>query len=256
MKKDFLEKGFTKIFYVDLGTDLKRLQEKIYSLTSKLLINHDPSIEISKRIQLPFKQLPTNNDWSEIMNKINDSEELKLIINSRSVISAFKEIQGSPQKFSISTFRCRFPDQSRSLYNWHQDEGTWYLSKNKNVQNKFPATMWFSVNGASEKDSIQLVTGSHKKKLFDHKYVEGQGFFTANVKEKEIDMEKIFTVKTKPSEAIIFHPLMLHRSVPYAEGVLRPRYSIDLRYYDSNSNFKFDKSYLFYLKKLYRSIFK
>ena len=82
MKKDFLEKGFTKIFYVELGTDLKRLQEKIYSLTSKLLINHDPSIEISKRIQLPFKQLPTNNDWSEIMNKINDSEELKLIINS------------------------------------------------------------------------------------------------------------------------------------------------------------------------------
>ena len=73
MKNDFLEKGFTKIFYVDLGIDLKRLQEKIYSLTSKLLIDHDPSIGVSKRIQLPFKQLPTNNDWSAIMNKINDS---------------------------------------------------------------------------------------------------------------------------------------------------------------------------------------
>ena len=200
-------------------------------------------ITIDEKVLNFYQEMPFNiyGDLKIATEKIKKNK-LKLIINSKNVISAFKEIQGSPQKFSISTFRCRFPDQSRSLYNWHQDEGTWYLSKNKNVQNKFPATMWFSVNGANENDSIQLVTGSHKKKLFDHKYVEGQGFFTANVKEKEIDMDKIFTVKTKPSEAIMFHPLMLHRSVPYAEGVLRPRYSIDLRYYDSNSNFKFDKS--------------
>ena len=52
------------------------------------------------------------------------------------------------------------------------------------------------------KDSIQLVTGSHKK-AFDHKYVEGQGFFTANVKRRKLIWKK-FSLLNKPSEAIIF----------------------------------------------------
>ena len=72
--------------------------------------------------------------------------------------------------FDISTFRARLPDQKRVVYNWHQDEGTWFLSKNKKQLNKYPATLWFSINGASEKDSIQLLKFSHKQKLHNHTY--------------------------------------------------------------------------------------
>ena len=140
---------------------------------------------------------------------INNSEELKKIINSQSISNTFQVVFKNPKPFKISTFRARFPEQKRVFYNWHQDEGTWYLSKNKDVQNKLPATLWLSLNGANKDDSIQLIKFSHKKKLFNHQYVIGQGFF--NIKKKNfINEQDIFTVETNPSECIIFHPLTVH----------------------------------------------
>ena len=37
---------------------------------------------------------------------------------------------------------------------------------------------------------------------------------------------------------------------------LKPRYSIDVRYYDENLKAKFNESYLFKLKSIYNKIFK
>ena len=87
-----------------------------------------------------------------------------------------------------------------------------------------------SINGAS-KGSIQLVKKSHKLKLFEHKYVEGQGFF--NLKDNSfINHDLIETIETLPSECIMFNSLTIHRSVENKSINMRPRYSADIRYYD------------------------
>ena len=78
------------------------------------------------------------------MKTVNSSNELKNLINSEGIKFTFKKIFKSPQAFEISTFRARFPNQERVLYSWHQDEGTWFLSKNNNHVNKYPATLWSS----------------------------------------------------------------------------------------------------------------
>ena len=77
------------------------------------------------------------------------------------------------------------------------------------------------------------------KKLYNHKYVSGQGFFSID-KKNVVDEKSIYTVITKPSQGIIFHPLMLHRSVPRDPKNLRPRYTVDIRYFDTNYNPKFN----------------
>ena len=69
--------------------------------------------------------------------------------------------------------------------------------------------------------------------LYNHKYVSGQGFFSID-KKNVVDEKSIYTVITKPSQGIIFHPLMLHRSVPRDPKNLRPRYTVDIRYFDTN----------------------
>ena len=254
MDTNFLSRGFTDILYVSFNDELKNLQKLIYEYTKNYLVDHDQSLSIEKKINLHFKEKPSDTIWSELMGQINNSEELKKIINSRSIANTFKVIFKNPKPFKISTFRARFPEQKRVFYNWHQDEGTWYLSKNKDVQNKLPATLWLSLNGANKDDSIQLIKFSHKKKLFNHEYVTGQGFFNIN-KKNFISEKHIFTVETNPSECIIFHPLTVHRSVPSTELNLRPRYTIDIRYYDENINFNIDVETTFKIRKLLGKIF-
>ena len=182
MDVNFANRGFTKIIPIQFEDELKNLQIKIYDLTKNLLENHDENLDIQDKLKLKFKRKPSNDDWSRLMGEINKSNELKELINCKPVEDAFKIIFDNPKPFEISTFRARFPEQKRVLYNWHQDEGTWYLSKKKEHLNKFPATLWLSLNGANKDEFIQLVKYSHKKKLLNHNFVSGQGFFNIDKK--------------------------------------------------------------------------
>ena len=163
MDLNFITRGFTDNLFVNFNDELKKLQKLIYINTKSYLVDHDENLSIEKKINLSFKEKPSNELWSELMRIINKSDELSEVINSKSIVEVFKVIFKDPKPFKISTFRARFPEQKRVFYNWHQDEGTWFLSKNKDVQNKFPATLWLSLNGADKNDSIQLVKYSHKK---------------------------------------------------------------------------------------------
>ena len=253
LKENFTKKGFTNTFKIDFGSELLNLQQLIYDSTKDYVVDHDSKLDLVKKIKLPFKFIPEEKKWSEIMEEINQSKELDSIISSRGIEEKFKLIFKQPKRFVISTFRARFPNQKRAIYNWHQDEGTWFFSKNANTNYKNPATLWLSVNGAKSKESIQLIEGSHRNKLYNHEWVEGQGFFKIkNIKKNVLD-KGIFNPNFEASEAVIFHPLTMHRSAPNESSNLRPRYSIDIRYYDNiNISKKLKVDVLFKLKKLLR----
>ena len=251
------ELGFTEVFTINFNSDvLTNLQKKIYEITKDLIIDHDLNLEVEKKISLPFSKIQSKKTWSELMETINDSEEFSNLINSDEIINTFKSIHKKPKIFKISTFRARFPEQNRVVYNWHQDEGTWFMSKKEDLLTKFPTTLWFSINGASKKESIQLVKKSHNLKLFEHKYVEGQGFF--NLKDNSfINHDLIETIETLPSECIMFNSLTIHRSVENKSINMRPRYSADIRYYDEieeNKKIKIDN--FFKIKRVFKNFFK
>lgn len=252
------ELGFTEVFSIIFNSnELTKLQTKIYDITKNLIIDHDSDLSIDKKISLPFSKIPTKEIWRDIMSEINSSDEFYNFISSESIKNIFKLIYREPKKFNISTFRARFPEQNRVIYNWHQDEGTWYMSKEEDLLEKYPTTLWFSINGADESESIQLLQGSHKSKLLEHKYVEGQGFF--NIKKSDfIDKKYIRTIKTLSSQGILFNSLTLHRSVENKTINMRPRYSADIRYYE---NFKNEKKSIridiyFKLKKFFKNFVK
>lgn len=255
-RSSFLENGVTPIFTIPLGAKIKNLQELIYRSTESLIIDHDPSLDIIKKLQLPFKCIPKKNNWSEIMKKINSSKELSDLTNSQEVKNCFEQIFENPKKYEICTFRARYPQEGRVVYNWHQDEGTWYMSKNKNILNKFTATMWLSVNGSNEKNSIEILKKSHEKnKLYNHSFVEGQGYFKAQINDTNLsNSDNKITIKCEPSQAVMFHPLTLHRSIPMnkLDSNMRPRYSIDIRYFDDNKKLKYKPNFIFKLKKLFK----
>ena len=253
MLDKFKTEGFTDIINVYFKEELKNLQSLIYFKTKSLLVKHDDDLPINEKLNLKFQKIPKNEIWTNLMNDINNSNELKELIHSKGIVSTFNKIFKNPKLFEICTFRARFPNQKKVYYNWHQDEGTWFLSKNKKLLNKLPATLWFSINGANSEDSIQLVKSSHKDKLYRHKYVKDQGFFNID-EEYFIDPKKIITIETKPSQCIIFHPLTLHRSIPQIKLNFKPRYSVDIRYYDIDFRPSFKTDILFRLKKIFNTI--
>ena len=227
------KRGFSDIIKFDVSKNLYELQHLIYLLTKKFLTDHDNSLNLVKKLQIPFKSIPSNNLWSEIMNEVNSSKELKQLINDNGIKKQFKNIFKKPKIFPISFFRARFPEQKRVIYNWHQDEGTWGESVSKEILNKFPITLWFSINGSNKKNSIQLVKNSHKFSLLKHSSIEGQGYFNAELK-KEINDDDIYTVETNNSEGIFFTSHTLHRSALNNGENLKPRYSVDIRYFEDS----------------------
>ncbi len=253
MKQSYFNKGFSNVFLINIKDKLDQLQRIVYDLTKEFLIDHDNTIDILERLNLPFKATPGNKLWSEVMNQINQTKELNNVINDKEIIKAFKTIFKEPKRFPICFFRARFPSQQRVLYDWHQDEGTWYLNNQNDITKKYPSTLWFSINGSNQNNSIQLIEKSQNGKLYDHSYVEGQGYFKAKFDHTKIQDSSIHTITTKPSEGILFHPLTLHRSVPAISGDLKPRYSIDIRYYDSAAQIKIKAAWNFKIKKIYKA---
>ena len=86
-------------------------------------------------------------------------------------------------------------------------------------------------------------------KLYNHEWVDGQGFFKIKNIKKEILNKNIFNPNFEASEAVIFHPLTMHRSAPNESSNLRPRYSIDIRCYDKEFQPKFKTDLSFKIKK-------
>lgn len=254
MDQNFLNRGFTDVFDIKIDEELTQLSKLIYTETKPFLVDHNEGISLQQKLNLNFKEIPDTDTWSKLMEKVNSSNELNTLINCNGIKNSFQKIFDNPKIFSISTFRARLPSQKRVIYNWHQDEGTWYLSKNKNQINKYPATLWFSINGASIEDSIQLISFSHKQKLHNHTLVKGQGYFNINKKILE-DKNNIITISTKPSQGVIFQPLTIHRSVPPIKISLRPRYTIDIRYYDDEFKKNYKVDFAFKAKKLLKKIF-
>ena len=257
MISNYKDNGFSDIISLKFNeSELTNLQTKIYRITKNYLVEHDDKLSINEKLTIPFVKIPEKRLWSDLMNEINSSREFKVLINSSTVLSAFKIIFKNPKIFDICTFRARLPDQERVIYDWHQDEGTWYISKNSKLENKYPATLWLSINGATKENSIQLISGSHKYKLFEHRYVEGQGFF--NIKKgNRVKLNSPFTIETKPSQGIIFNSLTIHRSVIPSIHNMKPRYSCDIRYYEADEleekQINIDK--MFKIKKIFKKFF-
>ena len=113
MYDKFISQGFTDIIDISLNEELKNLQNLIYLKTKYLLVKHDENLPIDEKIKLKFKEIPKSELWSKLMYDVNSSAELKQLICSKGIISAFNKIFNNPILFDICTFRARFPNQKK-----------------------------------------------------------------------------------------------------------------------------------------------
>ena len=76
MDQNFIDRGFTNIFEIDVQKELASLSNLIYQNTKNYLVDHDSDISLNEKLNLNFKEIPSSDIWSKLMATINESEEL------------------------------------------------------------------------------------------------------------------------------------------------------------------------------------
>ena len=75
-RNNYVDLGVTEILNVLIKKELSEIQNFIYEKTKHLLINHNKNLNIEKKIKLPFKEIPKEEEWSKLMNSVNESKVL------------------------------------------------------------------------------------------------------------------------------------------------------------------------------------
>ncbi len=235
-----LEHGVTPIVSVMPERALAPLQEVIYAHTRHLIVEHDPALPVAERVRLPFARPASHEDWLRLMRRVEDCPEKRALVDALPVVATFARLYGRRgERFPVSLFRAAFYGLSQSQVTWHQDAGTWYATRRRWLASKVPTTLWLSLNGADRTNSLEIAVRSHTARLLNHRFSAGQGVFRADVGRLLDGCERV-RVACEAGQGIMFHPLTLHRTI--SPQSLRPRYSIDIRYFSPEHTARFKVS--------------
>lgn len=229
LREAYIRDGLTPVVAVLPASALFEVQALIDEHLRPFYAPTTASLPLPDRLQQPLAVVPPAGAWSALMARANESAPVRRLIHAPEVRRLFDQVLGGPvEPFPISVFRARLPHQDRAQYDWHQDAGTWYVTSVGELADKAVATLWFSLNGATPANSIEIMPRRGRARLHYHHQVAGQGRF--RVAPRAIASGEPVVVACAPGEGVFFDPLTLHRSAP-PQPLAAPRFSIDIRYF-------------------------
>lgn len=121
--------------------------------------------------------------------------------------------------------RPKLPGQQLTVVPWHQDSGYFGTVS----ETSLIPTAWIPLVPVDETNGcLQVVSGSHRLGVVDHRTEERAGKFL-EVMDELIDDSRVVTCPMALGDALVFHNLTLHRSLPHTTSEV-VRWAIDIRY--------------------------
>ena len=121
--------------------------------------------------------------------------------------------------------RPKLPGQQLTVVPWHQDSGYFGTVS----ENSLIPTAWIPLVPVNESNGcLQVVAGSHRLGVVAHHTEEREGRFL-EVMDEFIEDSRIVTCPMELGDALVFHNLTLHRSLPHTTSEII-RWAIDIRY--------------------------
>jgi ectoine hydroxylase-related dioxygenase (phytanoyl-CoA dioxygenase family) len=121
--------------------------------------------------------------------------------------------------------RPKLPGQQLTVVPWHQDSGYFGTVS----ETSLIPTVWIPLVPVDETNGcLQVVAGSHRLGVVDHHTEEREGKFL-EVLDELIEDSRIVTCPMEVGDALVFHNLTLHRSLPHTTSNI-VRWAIDIRY--------------------------
>ena len=121
--------------------------------------------------------------------------------------------------------RPKLPGQQLTVVPWHQDSGYFGTVS----ESSLIPTAWIPLVPVDESNGcLQVVAGSHRLGVVNHHTEEREGKFLEVIDEL-VDSSRIVTCPMESGDALVFHNLTLHRSLPHTTSDAI-RWAIDIRY--------------------------
>ena len=121
--------------------------------------------------------------------------------------------------------RPKLPGQQLTVVPWHQDSGYFGTIS----ETSLIPTAWIPLVPVNETNGcLQVVAGSHRLGVVKHHTEEREGKFL-EVIDALVDASRIVTCPMELGDALVFHNLTLHRSLPHTTSETI-RWAIDIRY--------------------------
>ena len=121
--------------------------------------------------------------------------------------------------------RPKLPGQQLTVVPWHQDSGYFGTVS----ETSLIPTAWIPLVPVDESNGcLQVVAGSHRLGVVDHRTEEREGRFL-EVMDELIENSRVVTCPMELGDALVFHNLTLHRSLPHTTSEV-VRWAIDIRY--------------------------
>ncbi len=121
--------------------------------------------------------------------------------------------------------RPKLPGQQLTVVPWHQDSGYFGTVS----ETSLIPTAWIPLVPVDETNGcLQVVAGSHRLGVVNHHTEKREGNFL-EVMDELIEDSRIVTCQMELGDALVFHNLTLHRSLPHTTSEMI-RWAIDIRY--------------------------
>ena len=121
--------------------------------------------------------------------------------------------------------RPKLPGQQLTVVPWHQDSGYFGTVS----ETSLIPTAWIPLVPVDETNGcLQVVAGSHRLGVVDHRTEEREGKFL-EVMDELIEDDRIVTCPMALGDALVFHNLTFHRSLQHTTSEI-VRWAIDIRY--------------------------
>ena len=121
--------------------------------------------------------------------------------------------------------RPKLPGQQLTVVPWHQDSGYFGTVS----ETSLIPTAWIPLVPVDETNGcLQVVAGSHRLGVVNHHTEEREGKFL-EVMDEFIENSRVVTCPMEVGDALVFHNLTLHRSLPHTTSK-DIRWAIDIRY--------------------------
>lgn len=131
------------------------------------------------------------------------------------------EVIGHP----VFNARPKLPGQQLTVVPWHQDSGYFGTIS----ENSLIPTAWIPLVPVDESNGcLQVAAGSHRLGVVEHHTEEREGRFL-EVIDTLVETSRIVTCPMALGDALLFHNLTLHRSLPHTTSEVI-RWAIDIRY--------------------------
>ena len=238
--------------------DLELMREVIFSYLKPYLDYESDDVPLSEKISSHIRS-----------EEIPDGHLERMQLDVLPIVRSFAEKDSVKQIFSsifghnsvevcenFIAFRANVPGETQVLTGWHQDAQTPFIYGHA-YWKYFILGSWISLSHATKNNSIEIVRNTERSYVLYPQHYGRIGKTDFRMRslsdiDRNLDESTKWIIDCQPDQCVFLNSFVFHRSVPNKSHL--PRFSIDIRYYDTTKNIRRDisvhpKLYLFKILK-------